>query len=88
MEEEEEEEEEEGEEEKKKKEKKKEKKTKKKKKKLYLVQNLEQMFKRTTTDLNTQPKTQQSVTRAQKCQVAAASTIRSIRSTSESIGNV
>ena len=52
--------------------------------------NLEQMFQRRATDLDTQPTTtQQRLMRAlKKCQVAAASTIRAIRSSSESIGDV
>ena len=51
--------------------------------------NLEQMLKRKATDLDTQPTTtQQRHVCAQKYQVAAAPTIREIRSSSESTGDL
>jgi hypothetical protein len=57
------------------------------KKKVFYT-NLEQMFKRTTKGLDTQPTTQQRLTVTQNCQAAAAaaaaSTIWAIRSYSES----
>jgi len=65
-----------------------------KKKKVVFRTNLERMFKYVATDLHTQPtKTQQRLTCALKMpgscvMVAATSTVRAIRSSAESTGDV
>ena len=58
-------------------------------KNVVFLTNVQRIFKRTVTDLNTQPATtQQRLTCAQKRQVAAASKTREMRSSSVSTGDM